>query len=148
MLNELRTIMTFGSLRGSDRIIIFLGAVFSDSAIKGNEMASNTAKLKALVTGPIQQRQLIAAMEWFCGTRHPDQLKFFPIMLKQGYEADLLDEETILQWAADNDRNDFSADGSMINIDTLELLKTSAQPFVTWLQEAESDDSDEEEEDA
>ena len=62
----------------------------------------------------------------------------------------MIEEDVLLEWAADYARNDFSADGSLISIDTLEMLKSAAQPFITWLQEAEEEgeDGDEEEEEA
>ena len=45
-------------------------------------------------------------------------------------------------------RNEFSANLSMIDIDTLEALKTSASLFITWLQEAEEEgEEDDEDED-
>ena len=56
------------------------------------------------------------------------------------------------EWAGDLTRNEFSAEMSMIDIDTLEHLKGSASLFITWLQEAEEegeegDESGEEDED-
>ena len=54
-----------------------------------------------------------------------------------------------LAWAADYARNEYSAEQSMVGIDTLEQLKATAAPFITWLQEAEEEgeegDEDEEE---
>ena len=43
-------------------------------------------------------------------------------------------------------RNDFTAEQSLIDIDTLDALKTSASPFIKWLQEAE-EEGDEEDDD-
>ena len=44
-------------------------------------------------------------------------------------------------------RNEYSAHLTMIDIDTLEALKTSAALFIKWLQEAEEEGEEEEEDD-
>lgn len=48
-----------------------------------------------------------------------------------------------LAWAADTTRNEYTADQSMIEFDTLEQLHAHAKPFITWLQEAEEEGNDE-----
>ena len=67
-------------------------------------------------------------------------------MLKQLFDDNILEEESILSWHSDYARNEYSADASLITIDDLELLKASAQPVVTWLLEAEEEGEEEEEE--
>jgi hypothetical protein len=144
--DELRAIQTFAALRPSDRIIIYMGAMFTADAITGNEMEKFKMTLSALAPSAIQQRHLIAAIEWFCGTRMPTMLKYFPVMLKHAYDLDLLDEENILEWSRAPIRNEFSAEETMITDTTLEELKAMAVPFITWLEEAESDESGSDEE--
>lgn len=144
IVDELRQFQVTASLRPSDRIIIYLGAAFSEHIISGKEIAKHKDVLEALSPSDIQQRHLIAAMEWFCGTRYPQLLKYFPVVLKMLYEEELLEEDTLLMWAADFARNEFTAEASMISLDTLEHLKQAAQPFITWLQEAEEEEEEEE----
>jgi len=75
-------------------------------------------------------------------------VKFLPILLKQLLDEELVEEDTFLAWAGDFTRNEYSAEQSMVCLDTLEQLKASAQPFITWLMEAEEEGSgDEEDED-
>jgi translation initiation factor 5 len=143
-LNELRSIQTLASLRPSDRIVIFLGSNFSATAVTENAIEKNKAVLAALAPSEIQQRQLIAACEWFCGSKYPELQRYFPVMLKQLYDADLVEEDVFYSWATDYSRNEFSVEESMISIDTLESLKQAAQPFINWLQEAEEEGDDEE----
>jgi translation initiation factor 5 len=137
------------SLRPADRIIIFLGAAFTDAALTAGEILKNKLILAALAPSPIQQRHMIAAFEWFCGTKYTALTKFFPVALKQLLDEDLVEEDAFFTWHADLTRNEFSAEQSMMCMDTLESLKESAMPFIKWLQEAEeegeSDDDDEEE---
>lgn len=144
ILESLRNIQTMASLRPSYRPIIFLGAVFTEAALKANEVTTHAAVLKGLAPKEIQQRHLIAAFEWFCGVRFPELIRYFPVILKQLYDADIVEEDVFLRWGSDLTRNEFSADHSMISIDTLEQLKLNAQPFIRWLEEAEEEESDEE----
>jgi len=145
--DELRNIQTMASLRPADRIIIFLGATFTENMVKENEVSKNATVLRALAASTIQQRHLIAAFEWLCGTRFTSHLKYFPVLLKQLLDEELVEEETFLAWASDFTRNEYSAEQSMVCLDTLEQLKNSAQPFITWLVEAEEEGDSEEEED-
>ncbi len=136
------------SLRPASRPIIFIGATFTEEALSSKEVESHLQVLKALAPKDIQQRHLIAAFEWFFGVRCPQLAKYFPIVLKQLFDQDVVDEDVFIKWGSDLTRNEFSADHSMISLDTLEQLKLSASPFLKWLEEAEeeSDDEDEEEE--
>lgn len=145
LTDELRNIQTMASLRPADRIIIFLGAVFTEQMVPLNEVAAHATVLRALAASAIQQRHLIAAFEWLCGTRFPAKVKFFPILLKQLLDAELVEEDVFLAWAGDFTRNEYSAEASMVCVDTLEQLKASAQPFITWLMEAEEEGSGDEE---
>ncbi len=147
MTDELRNIQTMASLRPADRIIIFLGAVFTEAAVSAKQVEANKAVLRALAATAIQQRHLIAAVEWLCGTRYPSLVKYFPVLLKQLLDEELVEEDTFFAWAGDFARNEFSAEQSMMCIDTLEQLKGSAAPFIKWLQEAEEEGEDGEDDD-
>ena len=103
--------------------------------------------LRSLAPSLIQQRHLIAAFEWLCGTRYTSLAKFFPVLLKHLFDEEIVEEDAFLKWNADLTRNEYTADHTMISLDTLDQLKVYAQPFIVWIQEAEEEgDSDDEEE--
>lgn len=137
--DELRDIQTFAALRPADRLIIFLGTVFTDAAATANETSDHVGTLQALISEKIQQRHYIGALEWLCGTHQTSLKKYFPVLLKHAYDEDLLEEDTILQWAEDSVQNKHCADRSMIDYDTLDELRVSAKSFITWLQEADEE---------
>jgi translation initiation factor 5 len=146
-LEELRNIQTMASLRPADRIIIFLGSVFTEDAVTANHVELHNEYLKALAPTEIQQRHLIAGFEWLCGSKFPQFNRLFSKVLMQLYEAEVVEEDTFLAWAADTTRNEFTADDSMIEYETLETLRNHAFPFIKWLQEAEEEgDEDDDEE--
>jgi hypothetical protein len=112
----------------------------------------------------IQQRQLIAATEWLIGVKlnsaagsasgSPSSavggslIRMYPVLLKQLYDEDLIEEEVLFDWFHDELRNEYTVDVTMITDDILEQLKDASKPFIIWLQQAdeEGDDEDEEEE--
>jgi hypothetical protein len=59
LLTELRSIQTFASLKPADRIIIYLGAVFSEEMIPASQIITHKAFLATLAPTSIQQRHLI-----------------------------------------------------------------------------------------
>ena len=152
ILDELRNIQTVSSLRPSDRVILYLGTVLTENAHTEIESKDVSVVLAALGASPQQQRHVIAAFEWFYGTKHAAYVKRFPLALKALYEEELVEEDVFFEWSIDYARNDYTADDSLIDIDTLEEVKQHAQPFVVWLREADEEgdsdeESDEEEED-
>eukprot|EP01041_Mallomonas_annulata_P009183 gene9183-19043_t len=146
IIEELWSVQTCNGLPAADRVLIFLGAVFTETSLTDNSIEKYKDILSALASSQIQQRQLIAGCEWFCGTKYPKLIKMFPIMLKHLYDNELVEEDVLLEWAADYSKNDYTVEQSLINLDTLEQLKVAAQPFITWLQEAEEEGEDDEEE--
>ena len=147
LVDELRDIQTFAALRPADRMIIYIGTVFTESAATSNETNIHINTLQVLISEKIQQRHFIGALEWFCGIHMKTSLKkYFPVLLKHAYDADLLDEDVILQWSQDSIQNQHCADRSMIDYDTLEELRESAKPFITWLQEADEESGDDDDE--
>lgn len=140
VVEELRLIQTRLSLRPMDRIMIYMGAVFADEPLLARDQVDeHKAIFLILAPTALQQRHLIASAEWYCGTHRPDMLPFFSVMLRQMYFADIVEEEVVYEWKADHTRNDFTVDSYLITTETLELLRQAAQPFVTWLQEAEEE---------
>ena len=145
MLEELRVLQATSGLKIRDRVVIFLGAVFTEACISAKEIATNKEALAKIGSSTLLQRHLIGGFEWFCGTRFPVLSKNFPVLLKMLYDDDLVDEEVFLEWYDSSTRSDHSVDSSMITFETLEQLRLNAAPFITWLREAEEEEGDEEE---
>ena len=56
-------------------------------------------------------------------------------------EEDVLDEEVILDWAKQGVTYEFSPQS--MNGEQIKELRTLAEPFINWLNEAEEDDDEE-----
>jgi eIF4-gamma/eIF5/eIF2-epsilon len=145
--DELRSIQTFAALKPSYKVLIYLAANFSGSnlASLNADIVSHKPVLVQLSKSPIQQRQLIAAVEWLCGVRSPAILKFFPAMLKTFFDEEMVEEDVFLEWYQDTCRNSYSI--PVVTDETLDNLKATARPFYDWLQEAEEEGEEDDEDD-
>lgn len=128
------------ALKSQDKVNIFLRAFLTPAFFKNKEISKNSETMECITQGnPIMQRHLIGAMERMA-TEDGFQDKHFPVMLKQFYDEDVLDENLILEWAFDG-RTEYTHDA--VDEDTRAALRGLAEPVVSWLQqESDSDDSD------
>lgn len=126
-----------GSCSGSlQEVVDALFEALFDGVEKG--FAKEAAKKKNYIVAGLayaegSQLVLLHAVESFCGKSSPDAVKEVALVLKNLYDADVLEEEAIVEWyqkglAGDNR-------GSPV--------WKHVKPFVEWLQSAESE-SDEE----
>ena len=84
------------ALKSHDKIHIFIRAAISPMFFKNKEIEKYAAVISDITKGnKIMERHLISAVEALC----VDKPKNFPVILKQLYDNDALDEETILEWA-------------------------------------------------
>mmetsp|Transcript_22062 Transcript_22062/g.32024 ORF Transcript_22062/g.32024 Transcript_22062/m.32024 type:complete len:403 (-) Transcript_22062:197-1405(-) len=145
VLEELRVVQTFSSFPTYFRIDMMVAAAFGSGNVTANELAPHKEAFVALVNGnQINERRVIGALERLCGQRRPELQVLFPVILKMFYDEDIVSEEVILDWGAEMDlRTEYSPE--IVTDETLEALQNAAKPFLTWLEEADEDDSDEEE---
>jgi len=124
------------ALKSHDKVRIICQAALTPKFFKNKEIEKYSGAI-AKVTGgnPIVERHLIAALEGLC----VDKPKNFPVMLKQMFDEDALEEETILEWAEEG-RNVYTL--ASVDEDTRAMLRSEAEPVVAWLMEPDSDDDD------
>lgn len=146
-VEELRNITTMNALPAASRIAIFLGAVCPENFIAAKTVETQSETLQALANGEINQRQMLAALEWLVGTRFPASARVVAKALMQLYDAEVVEEDVFLAWAGDTIKNEFTVHDTMIDYDTIEAVRGHAMPFVKWLQEAEEEGEEDEEDD-
>ena len=127
------------ALKAHDKIHILVRAAFTPQFFKNKEVEKYAPAVSAITNGnKLIERHLIAALEFV----NKDKPKNFPVMMKQLYDEDALEEETILEWAEDG-RSEFTL--AAVDEEARSMLRGEAEPVVVWLQEADSeDDSDDE----
>lgn len=132
--NQLQSLM--GSFSGSDeeKMNALFEALF-DGVEKG--LAKEAVKKKNYLAAAASQSEgsqllLLRALESFCGTSS-SAMKEVALVLKALYDADVLEEEYIVQWYQE---------GQVGGKKNSPIWKNS-KPFIEWLQSAESETEEE-----
>ncbi|XP_058096712.1 eukaryotic translation initiation factor 5-like [Magnolia sinica] len=121
-----------GSLAGTPQEVMsaLFDALF-EGAGKGfaKELAKKKNYIAAAMEGEGSQVLLLQAIEAFCGKASADAVKEVALVLKALYDADLLEEEYIMQWYK----------GGLAGGSKNAQIWKNLKPFVEWLQSAESE---------
>jgi len=127
------------ALKSHDKVHIFARAAITPDFYKEKQVEKHSANVMKITQGnPIMERHLIAAMEALC----IDKPKNFPVLLKQLFDEDALEEDVILEWACEG-RNEFTLDS--VDEETRSALRSEAEPVVVWLQDEDSSDESDDE---
>lgn len=127
---QLKTFL--GSLSGSSQEVInaLLEALFEDV---GKGFAKVASKKKNYLAVAAQcggsQMVLLNALESFCGKANVEAVKEVALVLKELYDCDVLEEESILKWY----QQGFAGSSKSSQI------WKNVRPFIEWIQNAESE---------
>ncbi|KAK4711988.1 hypothetical protein R3W88_006501 [Solanum pinnatisectum] len=123
-----------GSLSGSPQDIVT--AVY-EALLDGVEkaFAKELMKKKGYLLAAVGQEDgsqllLLRALEEFCGKSNPAAVKEVALVLKALYDADVLEEEFIVQWYQEGVTGVVKKDSK---------IWKNVKPFIDWLQSAESE---------
>lgn len=144
VVDYLKKLQESNTLMLKECAYIMVGSVFNENVIKSAQVKAYCNVLTALVNtdaNKFMARHLIGAIEDFFGSKYPTLIKGFPLVLKQLYDEDVLEEDVILDWASQGVTYEFSPQ-SMTG-EQIKQLRTSAEPFITWLKEADEGSDDE-----
>lgn len=86
------------------------------------------------------QRYLLNGIEQVIALHKDTLLAKVPAILKLFYDADILEEKVLFEWAEKTSKKYVSKEFSV-------EIRTRAEPFIRWLREAEEEESDSEESD-
>jgi translation initiation factor 5 len=123
-------------LKSQDRIHIYVQAAFDLDCIKQKQVVKNASTVSKITQGKsVMERHLISAFEGLC----VDEPKKFAVALKQLFDEEVLEEDTILEWAGEG-RTDYTLE--CVDEDHRAALRGEAEPVVCWLMEDDSSDED------
>lgn len=91
-----------------------------------------------MITSEKHEKALLGGVERFIGLRgkeNPDIFNLTSKVLMVLYNEDLVSEEVLTKWGT-------KASKKYVDIATSKKVRKSAETFLTWLAEAESDDED------
>ncbi|KAF5838715.1 eukaryotic initiation factor [Dunaliella salina] len=139
---QLKTINPPGGIPGKMRVL--LEAVFglgAPEAKLADTLTAHRAQVAAHAKDAPSQLALLIALEHYMSVSAPERVKETPIVLKAMYDADLADEDVIMAWAGKKD-----AAGILgLDANATKDVRRLAAPFVSWLQEADETESDDDE---
>lgn len=127
---------------------IIIHVLLNEDLLKEVQIVRHSAAFKALINDcdnkHLMARHFIGALEEFFCKTHVELKKAFPLVLKQLYDQDVLEEEIILDWANAGVTHQFSP--TSVSAPDLNELRASAERFIVWLREADEDDDDDDDE--
>jgi len=115
-----------------EQIRIFIKAIFAPGTV--DLLLKYADVLIQLAESDPSMKYLIAAVEEVCVNDH----NMFPTSLMQLYEADVVQEEALLEWWAGS-----QSGNSLVSRDAQNALRASVAPLFSWLQEVDSDSEEE-----
>lgn len=118
-------------------LLVLVQTIFDDDIVK--QIPKRAGMLKKMVTGEKHEKALLGGVERFIGLRgkeNPDIYSQTSKVLMVLYNEDILSEEVITKWGT-------KASKKYIDLPTSKKVRKSAETFLTWLAEAESDDDSE-----
>ncbi|KAJ3297729.1 hypothetical protein HK104_000207 [Borealophlyctis nickersoniae] len=124
----------------SDKVCAVLPQVIFDAQIlSAKQVQQRATLLKEFVKNEKCQKALLGGVERLVGVKHKELLPKVAMILKTLYDAELIDEEVLIAWGD-------KASKKYVDRKTAKEIRDKAGPFLTWLKEAEEEDSDEDDE--
>ena len=89
-----------------------------------------------MITSERHEKAFLGGTERFVGNDHPNLVPQVPKILLAYYQEDLVSEGVLKNWGS-------KASKKYVDVATSKKVRKSAEPFLEWLENAESDEEDE-----
>lgn len=120
-------------------LTVLAQTLFDENIIKKKQIAPRVAMLKKMITSERHEKAFLGGTERFVGIEKPELIPQVSAILLQYYEGDLVSEEVLKGWGS-------KASKKYVDIKTSKSVRKSAEKFMEWLNNAESDEEESEEE--
>lgn len=88
-----------------------------------------------MITSERHEKAFLGGTERFVGNEHPKLVPQMPKILLAYYQEDLISESVLKNWGT-------KASKKYVDLATSKKVRKAAEPFLEWLQNAESDDDE------
>jgi len=119
-------------------LTVLAQTIFDDNIVK--QIEPRTAMLKKMITSERHEKAFLGGTERFVGKEKPGLIPQVSAILMKYYDNDLISEEVIKAWGT-------KASKKYVDLSTSKKVRKSAEKFIEWLENAESDDGEEESDD-
>lgn len=93
-----------------------------------------------MITSEKHEKALLGGTERMVGVERPNLIAQVSAIMMKYYDNDLVTEDVLLGWGTKSSKK-------YVDIATSRKVRKSAEKFVTWLENAQSDDDEEEDSD-
>ncbi|KAJ5234775.1 uncharacterized protein N7469_003943 [Penicillium citrinum] len=128
----------FGIETKHKTVAVLAQSIFDDKIVK--QIEDRAPLLKKMITSERHEKAFLGGTERFVGQDRPALLGQIPAILLGYFQNDLVSEETLKAWGSKTSKK-------YVDISTSKKIHKAAQPFLEWLENAESDEESEEESD-
>lgn len=118
-------------------LAVLAQTIFDDKIAK--QIPNRASLLQKLITSERHEKAFLGGTERFVGNDHPELIAQIPAILLGYYQNDIVSEDSLKSWGA-------KASKKYVDIQTSKKVRKAAQPFLEWLENAESEDESEEDE--
>ncbi|KAL1860043.1 eukaryotic translation initiation factor 5 [Paecilomyces lecythidis] len=118
-------------------LTVLAQTIFDEKIVK--QIGNRASMLKKMITSDRHEKAFLGGTERFVGKDHPDLIPQVPAILLQYYQHDLVSEDVLKAWGS-------KASKKYVDSATSRKVRKAAEPFLEWLENAESDEESEEEE--
>jgi translation initiation factor 5 len=121
-------------------VLVLVQTIFNENICA--QIPKRAPMLKQVITSDRHERALLGGTERLVGNllkEHPDTIQQVVKILQLYYHHDLISEEVVLKWGT-------KASKKYTDISTSKKVRKAAEPFLTWLSTADSDEEDSDEE--
>ncbi|KAL8752882.1 MAG: hypothetical protein Q9184_005594 [Pyrenodesmia sp. 2 TL-2023] len=112
--------------------------VFDDDIVAQIPKRASMLKKPQMITSERHQKALLGGTENFVGKQRPNLIAAVPKILLAYYQEDLVTEDVLKSWN--------KASKKYVDIGTSKKVRQAAKPFLEWLENAESDEEESDEE--
>lgn len=104
-----------------------------------SQVTGHAAFFTKVFVSPEYERDFLGGIERFLGLERKDLIPLLPKILVQVYNNDIVSEEEIIKFGT-------KCSKKYVPKDVSKKVRRAAKPFITWLQTAESDDDEDDDE--
>ncbi|KAL4975858.1 domain found in IF2B/IF5-domain-containing protein [Aspergillus desertorum] len=118
-------------------LAVLAQTIFNENIAK--QIEGRAPLLKKMITSERHEKAFLGGTERFLGKEHPELISQVPAVLLGYYQNDLVSEETLKAWCS-------KASKKYVDIQTSKKVRKAAEPFLQWLESAESEEESEDDE--
>ncbi|KAH8434106.1 translation initiation factor eIF5 [Aspergillus melleus] len=118
-------------------VAVLAQTIFDEKIVK--QIASRAGLLKKMITSERHEKSFLGGTERFVGKDRPELLNQISPILLGYYENDIVSEETLKAWGS-------KASKKYVDISTSKKVRKAAEPFLQWLENAESEEEESDDE--